>query len=64
VRFLVASGADVNALTEMGETAIFIAASKGNVAVVKELLRSSPDLSLRDHYGETVLHVAAYYSSL
>jgi ankyrin repeat protein len=64
VRFLVASGADVNALTEMGETAIFIAASKGNVAVVKELLRSSPDLSLRDHYGETVLHVAAYYSPL
>ncbi|KAF3389106.1 putative ankyrin repeat protein [Penicillium rolfsii] len=64
VRFLVASGADVNALTEMGETAISIAASKGNVAVVKELLRSSPDLSLRDYYGETVLHVAAYYSPL
>ncbi|KGO51644.1 hypothetical protein PEX2_007200 [Penicillium expansum] len=61
---LLASGADVNALTTTGDTPILMAAGADNEAAIKELLKSSPDLHQKGLFGETVLLVATSSCSL
>ncbi|KAE9610399.1 putative ankyrin repeat-containing domain, PGG domain-containing protein [Lupinus albus] len=56
----------VNDANELGETALFIAANKGHLDVVKELLRyASPQgISLKNDMGFDPLHIAANHGHL
>lgn len=51
----------VTEVNELGETALFIAAEKGNLDVVKELLKytNNEALSLKNRSGFNALHIAA-----
>ncbi|KAF4155767.1 hypothetical protein CNMCM6069_007638 [Aspergillus lentulus] len=64
LKYLIAAGADVNALTSMRESPLWYAVREDNLPAVRELITASADVQLRNLYGETVLHEAAYYSSL
>ncbi|KAF7156078.1 hypothetical protein CNMCM5623_009220 [Aspergillus felis] len=64
LKYLIAAGADVNALTSTRESPLWYAAQADNLPAVRELLAASADVQLRNIYGETVLHEAAYHSSL
>ncbi len=50
VKALLAKGADVNAKTEYGATALSLAADKGHVEVVKILLASKADVNMKDTF--------------
>lgn len=62
VRLLIARGADVNRSNDDGITALIGAASRGNTAVVRELLAAGADRRARIFYGqdkgETALSLA------
>ena len=47
VRTLLANGADVNAKTSKGETALMLASAKGHLDVVKALLAAKADATSR-----------------
>ncbi|KAF7175251.1 hypothetical protein CNMCM7691_007291 [Aspergillus felis] len=64
LKYLIAAGADVNALTSTRESPLWYAVQANNLPAVRELLAASADVQLRNIYGETVLHEAAYHSSL
>jgi ankyrin repeat protein len=64
LKYLIAAGANVNALTSLRESPLWYAVQEGNLPSVRELLAASADVQLRNLYGETVLHEAAYHSSL
>ncbi|KAL4765148.1 ankyrin repeat domain-containing protein [Aspergillus foveolatus] len=65
VRYLLDEGANVDHVTRYGETAIFLAASRGGGRVVRELLKRSPRLDAKARsYKKTVLHAAAENCSL
>ncbi|KAL2819051.1 ankyrin repeat-containing domain protein [Aspergillus cavernicola] len=65
VRYLLHKGADVDHVTRFGETAVYLAAERGNGRVVKELLRELPRLDQKTEGDEeTVLHAAAAHCSL
>lgn len=53
LKSLLVSGADLNATDAYGRTALIIAAQKGNVIVVSELLKYNADPNIRDlnHYS-------------
>jgi ankyrin repeat protein len=58
-------GADIDHVTNRGETAIYLAANRGNGHVVRELLKESPGLDQKvEQNHETVLHAAAAHCSL
>jgi ankyrin repeat protein len=61
LRFLLALGVDINALTTTGDTPILMAARVGNKVAIKELLESlpSPVLDQQGQFGERVLLAAA-----
>src|SRR5215813_9891511 len=50
VEALLAKGADVNAKTEYGATALHFAADKGHVEVVKVLLKHKADINAKDTF--------------
>lgn len=52
------SGADVDARDDKGRTPLFIAASKGHVAICVMLLEAGADLGLADNAGCDALHAA------
>ncbi|OIW00492.1 hypothetical protein TanjilG_27605 [Lupinus angustifolius] len=56
----------VNDVNELGETALFIAANKGHLDVVKELLQyASPEgISMKNDMGFDPLHIAANHGHL
>lgn len=58
VEYLIKKGADINAKTESGATALFLAARNGHIAVVKILLRYEADPTILDQNGETAVDVA------
>ncbi|OXU20262.1 hypothetical protein TSAR_004779 [Trichomalopsis sarcophagae] len=56
---LLRKGANVNAATNQGTTALHMAASrKDGESMLRTLLRFDPQLDLRDHCGNTPLHLA------
>jgi outer membrane protein assembly factor BamB len=60
VEALLAKGADVNARTRYGATALWFAAYKGQLDVVKTLLKHKADPDVADTiWGETALSIAA-----
>ena len=59
VRALLDSGADVNAVSCTGLTALHLAAKNGHVNVMEMLLKDNADIDTTDEYGWTALHYAA-----
>lgn len=59
VKALTAAGADVNARSEDGKTALHKSASYGHVNVVKALIAAGADVNARSKDGDTALHSAA-----
>lgn len=51
-------------LTPSGQTLLMLAASISSVNLVKAILASKPDPSLRDSIGRTPLHYAASVGSI
>ncbi|KAK7913798.1 hypothetical protein PG985_011501 [Apiospora marii] len=49
---------DVNSKSELGDTALILAASRGRIEVVRYLCRKGADLNCQDSYGRTALHWA------
>lgn len=50
VKTLLAKGADVNAKTEYGATALFFACDRGNAEIVKLLLAAGADIDVKDTF--------------
>ncbi len=61
VKRLLSKGAEVNARTRNGETALHSAAISGQTAVAELLLVSGADVNSLNSYGETPLERAVYY---
>eukprot|EP00928_Gymnodinium_smaydae_P082394 TRINITY_DN65738_c0_g1_i1.p1 TRINITY_DN65738_c0_g1~~TRINITY_DN65738_c0_g1_i1.p1 ORF type:complete len:331 (+),score=31.83 TRINITY_DN65738_c0_g1_i1:76-993(+) len=64
VAFLMSARADASAVSDLGNTALLVAADTGQVDVVRILLESSPCSSpplvlLRNNFGQTALHWGA-----
>eukprot|EP00163_Fabomonas_tropica_P006318 TRINITY_DN158_c0_g1_i3.p1 TRINITY_DN158_c0_g1~~TRINITY_DN158_c0_g1_i3.p1 ORF type:complete len:206 (+),score=38.73 TRINITY_DN158_c0_g1_i3:508-1125(+) len=59
VKFLIESGADVDALDDYKATALHRAAARGRLDVVKQLVASDANVNLQDSVGDTPLHHAA-----
>ena len=60
-KMLLKSGADANLSMSDGRTAVHIAASNGNLAVLRALLQNGGDAQIVDREGETSLHKACRY---
>lgn len=58
-KWLLSSGADVNARDNRGETPLYFAAA-GSRDLVKLLLANKADVNAQDNNGDTPLHEAAY----
>ena len=61
IALLVSRGADVNARSKRGETALADAAAHGDVEAVKLLLEKGADVNAKDYRGYTPLMQAAQY---
>jgi len=61
VQKLLNSGADVNAKTRNGETALHSAVIQGHREVLELLLANGADVNALNGYGETPLERAVYY---
>jgi ankyrin repeat protein len=62
VDFLLKKGAEVNALSKRGDTALHGACAGGNADIVKKLLRRGAEVNVADESGDTPLHEAAFAS--
>jgi ankyrin repeat protein len=60
VELLIASGARVNAIGDMGFTALHYAAMKGHFKMAKKLLDLGANPSIKNEWGETAEVVALY----
>ncbi len=61
VKALLAQGAEINAKTRHGATALFYAADRGNVEMIKVLIEHGAELNLKDtFYTATAISWAAY----
>lgn len=58
VEYLIKKGANINARTETGATALFLASRYGHIEVVKLLLKHHADPSIADQHHETALDAA------
>lgn len=65
VRYLLEQGADVNAVTDYGDTAIMISASRGNFDIFSMCLDYGADIQrTRGYSGASILHLAVYGKNL
>jgi 26S proteasome non-ATPase regulatory subunit 10 len=64
VSFLLARGADPNAITANGQTALHFAASKSHLAVARMLVAKGASARKRDRRGQLALHRAAAVGSV
>ena len=60
VQQLIERGADVNAATDDGYTALIYAAYSGHAKIVKELIERGADIDATNNYGSTALIYAAH----
>ena len=58
VKFLIGSGADIDAVDKNGNTALHLAVILDQVDVLKTLLESKADPNLQNKHGDTPLHIA------
>ncbi len=58
VKLLLTKGPNLNLVNDKGETALMLAAGKGNTTVVKLLLDKGADVSIRNGAGETAMSYA------
>lgn len=58
VNILIESGAEVNALTAKGNSALLLAAGAGHQLVIHALHQARADLNLNNYRGDTPLHMA------
>jgi hypothetical protein len=56
---LLSAGADVNAKTLDGDTALMLAARTGHAGIVQALLFTGADVEAKNRYGETAVMLAA-----
>ena len=56
---LIARGADVNAKTKNGRTALKYAAREGHTVIVKALIDKGANVDARNEYGQTALMLTA-----
>ncbi len=61
VQFLMAHGAQVNALSPSETTPLMMAIGSGNDQLIKYLLDNGADLSMRNHEGYTAIDVAQLF---
>ncbi len=61
VKSLIASGADVNAKNEDGETALHMAVSHTDLKMIKALLKAGADVHVRDSENQTAMMIAMAY---
>jgi ankyrin repeat protein len=59
LKTLIARGADVNAVTVHGYTALWYAAERGQVECATALIHAKADVNKANKYGETPLHAAS-----
>jgi 26S proteasome non-ATPase regulatory subunit 10 len=58
-RYLLSSGASVNAATDQGRSSLLYACSKNHYDVARILLDNHADINLQDKFGSSPLHRAA-----
>lgn len=63
VRALLNKGANVNAQSIMGETALMLAARNGRLSIVNALLDTDAALEITNRDGKTALHIAAAWGA-
>ena len=61
VEFLMANGAQVNALSPSETTPLMMAIGSGNELLIKYLLDNGADLSMRNHEGYTAIDIAQLF---
>ena len=59
VRLLIAHGADVNAQSREGKSALMFACDEDNLEVVKILLEAGANVNFKNSDGETALNLAS-----
>ncbi|MDX1923844.1 MAG: ankyrin repeat domain-containing protein [Rickettsiaceae bacterium] len=63
VKLLLSSGADINAKTRHGETALYIAIYRQNLEMTKLLLDNSASINLHNNDGYSLLHIAGSHTN-
>jgi ankyrin repeat protein len=61
VKFLVANGAKVNALSPNETTPLMMSVSSGNELLIKFLLDNGADLRMRNHQGYSAIDIAELF---
>ena len=64
VKVLVHGGANVNAVSDIGSTALMFAAEKGNIDCLKYLIRKGANVNAQSRLGETALMYAAFHGNI
>ncbi|KAL0639883.1 Ankyrin repeat domain-containing protein 16 [Maublancomyces gigas] len=62
VKQLLRAGIDINAFCEQHQTALWVAVFRRNEELVKLLLDSGANTSIRNNVGSSVLHMAVHYT--
>ncbi len=61
IKVLLEEGADVNAVSKYGDTALMEAARRGHTGIVKALIDEGADVNAANNYGDTALTHASVY---
>ncbi len=58
IRLLIDAGADINAIDEVGDTALMIATKKGNLELIEPVIKAGANINTFNKNGNTALIVA------